>query len=98
MCFRVIIIFVHKQELLHILIVYMYRYLSSMQSASAVLYCSLLPVMLYHIFPHYLLNGTILGEKILNMKYMCSACIYGFMKHFLSTKIERYITTHENTR
>ena len=37
--------------------------LASMQSAYTVLYCHRWPVWLYHIFPHYLINGTIFGEK-----------------------------------
>ena len=36
---------------------------SSMHSASAVL-CCLWPSRHYHIFPHYLINSTILGKKI----------------------------------
>jgi hypothetical protein len=39
-----------------------------MQSACAVLYCHLWPVWLYHIFPHYLTNGTILKKKIVEHK------------------------------
>jgi hypothetical protein len=34
-----------------------------MQSACAVLHCHLWPVWLYHIFQHYLINGTIFGGK-----------------------------------
>ena len=34
-----------------------------MQSACAVIYCHLWPVWLYHIFPHFLTNGTIFGKK-----------------------------------
>ena len=33
-------------------------------------YCRLLPVWFYHIFPHYLINGTIFGKKLLN-KNVC---------------------------
>jgi hypothetical protein len=50
-----------------------------MQSACAVLYCHLWPVWLYHIFPHYLINGTIFGEKILNIK-----CVFWFSVQLLS--------------
>jgi hypothetical protein len=32
-----------------------------------VLYCHLWPVRLYHILPHYLINGTILRKKLLNV-------------------------------
>ena len=38
--------------------------------ACAVLYCHLWSVWLYHIFPHYLINGTILGNKVIEHK-MC---------------------------
>jgi len=31
-------------------------------------YCHLWPVRLYSIIPHYLVNGTIFGKKLLNMK------------------------------
>ena len=40
-----------------------------MQCTCAVLYCHLWPVWLYRIFTHYLINGTIFGEKnLLNIK------------------------------
>jgi hypothetical protein len=39
-----------------------------MQSACAVLYCHLCPVRLYNIFPHYLINGTILGKNVIEYK------------------------------
>ena len=46
---------------------------TSLQSACAVLYCHLWPVPLYHIFPHYLINGKIFGfwgrGKLLNIKF-----------------------------
>jgi hypothetical protein len=48
-----------------------FRYLSSTQGASAVLYCHLLPVVwLYHIFTRYLISGTIFGgkEKVITHK------------------------------
>jgi hypothetical protein len=50
-----------------------------MQSACAVLYCHMWPVWLYHIFPHYLINGTIVGEKLLNIK-----CVFLFSLQLLS--------------
>ena len=37
--------------------------LSSMHCSCAVLYCHLWSVWLYHIFPHYLTNGTIFQTK-----------------------------------
>jgi hypothetical protein len=36
-----------------------------MQCACAILYCHLWPVRLYHIFPHYLINGTIFGKEVI---------------------------------
>jgi hypothetical protein len=39
-----------------------------MQSECAVLYCHLWSVCLYHIFPHYLINGTIFRKMLLNIK------------------------------
>jgi hypothetical protein len=36
-------------------------HLSSIQSTYT-LYCHLWPVRLYHIFPHYLINGTNFGK------------------------------------
>jgi len=31
-------------------------------------YCHLWPVLLYHVFPHYLTNGIIFGKKLFNIK------------------------------
>jgi hypothetical protein len=45
-----------------------YPKLPSTHSACAVLYCHLWPVWLYRIFPHYLINDTIFGKKLLNIK------------------------------
>ena len=36
----------------------------------AVPYCHLCPVRLYSIFPHYLINDTIFGKKLLNTNYV----------------------------
>ena len=43
------------------------------------LYCNLWPVRLYHVFPHYLINGEILGKKLLNIK-----CVFWFSLQLLS--------------
>jgi hypothetical protein len=32
-------------------------------------FCHLYPVPLFHIFPHYLINGTILGKNVLNTTF-----------------------------
>jgi hypothetical protein len=53
--------------------------LPSMQSACTVLFCHLWPVWLYHIFPHYLINGTIFGKKLLNIQ-----CVFWFSLQLLS--------------
>jgi hypothetical protein len=42
-------------------------------------YCNLWPVYLYHIFPHYLINGMIFENKLLNMK-----CVFWFSLWLLS--------------
>jgi hypothetical protein len=41
--------------------------------ARAMLYCQLPPVWLYHIFPHYLTNGTIFGKTITEHKTCASS-------------------------
>ena len=53
-----------------------------MQSACVVLYCHLWPAPRYNIFPHYLINGKILGgggEDVSNMK-----CVFRFSLQLLS--------------
>ena len=40
-------------------------------------YCHLWPVRLYNIFPHYLLNGAIFENKIIELK-MCFDFLYNF--------------------
>ena len=42
-------------------------------------YSHLLPAPLYNIFPHYLINGTIFGKKVLNTK-----CEFWFSLQLLS--------------
>jgi hypothetical protein len=61
-----------------------------MQSACAVLYCHLWPVWLYHIFPHYLIYGTIFGKKLLNIK-----CVFWFYLQLLS---ETFLFLRRNQR
>jgi len=57
-------------------------YLTSMQSACAVLCCHRLPVRVYHIFPHYVINCRIFGgENLLNIEIY----IYIFFNFFCST-------------
>jgi hypothetical protein len=45
----------------------------------AVLYCHLWPIWLNHIFPLYVLNGTIFRQELLNIK-----CVFWFFLQFLS--------------
>jgi hypothetical protein len=52
-----------------------------MQSACAVLHGYLWPVELHHNFPHYLINSTIFGKKLFNIK-----CVFWFFLQFVSKK------------
>jgi len=40
----------------------------------AELYCYLLPVWLYHMFPHYIINDTIFQKNLLNIKLCFDFC------------------------
>jgi len=76
---------VEKPYELHILSVCLHPHLSSMRSACAVLYCRLLPVRLYNIFPHYNLNGSIFEKKVNEHKI----CVLIFSGTFLTFLILR---------
>ena len=46
-------------------------------------YFHLWPVRLYHIFPHYLTNGTIFWKKSYRTQNVCFDFLYNFrLKHF----------------
>ena len=62
--------------------------LTSMKTASAVLYCHLWPSRNYNIFPHYLINGLIFEKKKSYWtQYVCFEFLYNFcLKHFLFYK------------
>jgi hypothetical protein len=65
-----------------------------MQSACAILYCHLWPVWLYHIFPRYLINGTIIGtKKIIEHKtyvlIFCTAVVWN-ISHFKKNSARYY--------
>jgi len=77
-----------KAIMLHIMSVWE---VSSTQSACVVLYCHLWPVSLYHIFPHYLINGTIVGGGEVIDHKMCFDFLYSFLSgtFFISRKIRR---------
>jgi len=64
-----------------------------MQSACVILYCNLWPVLLYHIFPHYLVTGTIFGKKkLLNIEYVFWFSLHTLSETFLIvTRIKRNI-------
>jgi len=74
---------------------YLVPYLSSKQSACAVIYCHVWPIRLYHIFPHYLINGVISWKKLLNIK-----CVFWFSLQILSEtflslrRVQRHIVTN----
>ena len=54
------------KKVLHILsVLYSLRYSASKWHAP---YCHLCPVPLYHIFPHFLINGTIFGKTVTEHK------------------------------
>jgi len=56
---------------------------SRQQSACALLYCHLLPVRLYLILLHYLINGTIFEKKFLNIKFVFGFSLEFCLKDFL---------------
>jgi len=58
-----------------------------MQSAWAVLYCHLLLDRFYHIFPHYLIQGTVFGKNILNTKCMFCISLQIWSETFLIRRI-----------
>jgi len=49
---------------------------------SHALYCHLWPARLYNIFPHYLINSTIFGNKLLNIKVCFDFCYQFCLKRF----------------
>jgi len=59
-------------------------------------YCHPWPVRFYNIFPHYLINGTIFGKKLLNTKFVFrfSFCLKYLMLRNERDKIKKYIGLH----
>ena len=53
-----------------------WHYLSCMHSACAISYFNLWPVWLYHIFPHYPINGTIFDEEIIKKFILISSVTF----------------------
>jgi hypothetical protein len=76
--FRKCIVAMEKRKVLTILI-FLWPYLSSMHSAWVILYCHLLTVRLYRIFPNYFIKNTIFEKKLLNLKH-----VFWFSLQFLS--------------
>jgi len=58
-----------------------------MQSTSALLYCHLRPVWLYHSFPHYLIMARFSEEKLLNIKCVSWFSLEHLSKTFLTLRI-----------
>jgi hypothetical protein len=56
-----------------------------------ILYCHLWPVWLYHIFPHYLMNGTIFRKKLWNVKVFSFSLQLLFEMFLILRRIERGI-------
>jgi len=51
--------------------------------STALLYCHLWPSLLYHIFPHYVINGPTCGGKtLLHTKVCCGFCYLFFSDSF----------------
>ena len=53
-------------------------------------YCHLRPDQLYNIFPHYLINGTIFGKKLFNIK-----CVFWFS---LKRLFEKFLIVRRTER
>ena len=68
-CFRVTVVAMEEQDVTYSECVYSLGS-SAHKSTCAMLslYYHLRTVRLYQIFPHYLMNGAILGKKLLNIK------------------------------
>jgi hypothetical protein len=74
---REIIVAVEKQWVLHIVSVYSFRYPAYNAHAP---YCNLWTTPLYNILPHFLINGAISEEELLNIK-----CVFWFTLHLSLT-------------
>ena len=57
-------------------------------------YCYLWPVLLYNIFPHYLINGTILGIMFWNTKCVLIFPTILYEKFLILTRIKPQIITN----
>ena len=59
-------------------------------------YC-LRPLWLHHIFPHYLINGTIFETKLLNIKFVFRFSLRLLSKTFLILRIQPDIVINVKT-
>jgi hypothetical protein len=57
----------NKYKILWLCVSVFWPQLSSMRSACVVLHCHQWPRWLYHVLPHYLINGTIFGKRLSNI-------------------------------
>ena len=59
-------------------------------------YCHPCPARLYSIFSHYLINGTILGKKLLDKKYFFLFSVQGWPETFLIQRRNERDTIKKN--
>jgi len=51
-------------------------------------YCHVLPICLYHIFPHYVIKSTITENNLMNIKCVFWLYLQAFFMEYLSCKEE----------
>jgi len=57
-----------------------------MRSRCVALYDDVWPVWLYHIFPHYLINGTLFGKKVIESKMCVLILVTNFVRNISYSK------------
>ena len=68
-----------------------------MRCAYTILHYHLSPVWLYHIFPHYLINHTIFGEKVIEHKMCVLTLSTIFVQNISNSKKNSAIHCHKCT-
>ena len=58
---------------------------------SAVIYCHVWLLWLCHIFPNYLIYGTVFGKTLLNIKWVFWFSLHLFATFLILKRIQRYI-------
>jgi hypothetical protein len=53
------------------------------------IYCHLWPLRLYHIFPHYLINGRVFGKTITKHEMFASIFFTTFVRNTLHKEEEK---------